>query len=33
MIIQTADFDALVTFVLQYVSERLTDAALLEVAS
>lgn len=33
MIIQTTDFDALVTFVLQYVSERLTDAALLEVAS
>jgi hypothetical protein len=33
MIIQTADFDALVSFVLQYVSERLTDAALLEVAS
>jgi hypothetical protein len=33
IIIQTADFDALVTFVLQYVSERLTDAALLEVAS
>ncbi|MDB5716499.1 MAG: hypothetical protein JWO15_3896 [Sphingomonadales bacterium] len=33
MIIQTVDFDALVTFVLQYVSERLADAALLEVAS
>ena len=33
MIIQTADFDALVTFVLQYVSERLTNADLLEVAS
>lgn len=33
LIIQTTDFDALVTFVLQYVSERLADAALLEVAS
>jgi hypothetical protein len=33
MIIQTTDFDSLVTFVLQYVIERLSDSAPLEVAS
>lgn len=33
MIIQTADFDVLVTYVLQYVVERLSDENRLEVAS
>jgi hypothetical protein len=33
LIIQTSDFDALVTFVLQYVMERISDHAPIEVAS
>lgn len=33
MIIQTADFDAVVKFVMEYVVEKMSDATMLEVAS